>query len=162
VNKSLLHDVTILTSSYDGYSELWEPHYKLLFKYWPSLKNELGFIPIMLITNKLRYDDPRVTSLMIEDQNWSKNLIEALKNIKTKYVFLLFDDYIVNGPVNEKRFIELLSLMEQRNGAYIEVIIDEGHFKYSNEKEKKPLIGIEGVIYRSKKSGCRNSLQAAI
>lgn len=68
----------------------------------------------------------------------------------------------INEPVNEKPFIELLSLMEQRDGAYVEVIADTGHFKWSNENEKKPVIGIEGVIYRSKASDCRNSLQAAI
>lgn len=162
INKNLLHEVTILTSSYDGYSELWDPHYKLLFKYWPSLKNDLSFIPIMLLTNELEYQDDRVISLKIKEQNWSKNLIEALKHVKTKYTLLLIDDYIINAPVNEERFIELLSLIEQRDGAYVEVVIDTGHFKFSNEKEKRPVIGIDNVIYRSKNSNCRNSLQAAI
>lgn len=27
-----------MTSLYDGSSELWQPHYELLFKHWPSLK----------------------------------------------------------------------------------------------------------------------------
>lgn len=161
-NKSLINDVTILTSSYDGYSELWRPHYELLFKNWPSLKGELSHIPIMLITNKLQYEDPRVKSLMVKEGNWSTNLIEALGHVKTKYTLLLLDDYILNSPVNERRFIELLSLIDQRDAAYIEIIIDEGHFWKGNESEKKPVIGIDGVIYRSKKSKRRNSLQAAI
>lgn len=162
LNKDLLKDVTILTSSYDGYSELWRPHYELLFKYWPSLKEDLSYIPIKLITNELKYEDPRVESINVVDQNWSKNLIQALKHVNTKYTLLLLDDYIINSPVNENRFIELLSLLEQRNAAYIEIVIDEGHFWKGNESEKKPVLGIDDVIYRSKNSKRRNSLQAAI
>ncbi|MGI4775994.1 MAG: hypothetical protein ACRYE9_03610 [Janthinobacterium lividum] len=162
-DEELLKDVTVLTSSYDGYSELWRPHYELLFKNWPSLKEEHDFIPVMLITNELKYEDSRVMSLSVgTDTTWSKNLLKALESVKTKYTFLLFDDYIISTPVDEKRFIELLTLLEETSGAYIEVIIDEGQFSYGHEKHKKFVTGIESVIYRSKGSACRNSLQASI
>lgn len=162
-NKELLKDVTILTSSYDGYSELWEPHYKLLFKNWPSLNQENHFIPIMLITNELEYDDPRVISLKVgQDTTWSSNLLKALEQVKTKYVFLLLDDYIINAPLDEERFVELLSLLEQTNGAYIEIVIDERAFTIGREKARKLVPGIEGVIYRSKNAKSRNSLHACI
>lgn len=117
----------------------------------------------MLISNELTYNDPRVVSLKIgEDTTWSNNLLKALSSVKTKYVFLLLDDYIINSPVNESRFIELLTLLEKTNGAYIEVAKDEGMFVYGMEKHKKLVPGIEGVIYRSKNSSYRNSLQACI
>lgn len=160
---NLIKEVTVLTSSFDGYSELWGPHYKLLFKNWPALKGERSFIPVMLISNKLSYDDPRVISLKIgDDTTWSKNLRNALKSVKTKYTFLLFDDYIINSPVNEPRLLELLALLERTNGAYVEAIQDDGQFIYGHEKEKKFAPGIEGVVYRSKGSACRNSLQASL
>lgn len=160
---ALLKDVTILTSSYDGYSELWKPHYELLFKNWPSLKEKNNFIPVMLITNNLIYDDPRVMSLKIgEDSTWSNNLLKSLESVKTKYVFLLFDDYIINSTINESRFIELLTLLEKTNGAYVEAIIDNGQFLYGHEKHKDFVPGIKDVIYRSRDSECRNSLQASI
>lgn len=162
-SEKLLHKVTIMTSSYDGYSELWEPHYKLLFKNWPALQKELDFMPIMLVTNNLSYPDSRVTSLKIgDDTTWSQNLLKALDSVETKYVFLLFDDYIINSPVNQNRFVELLALLERDNGTYVESTIDNGQFIYGHEKYKIPVPGINGVIYRTKKSACRNSLQASI
>lgn len=97
-----------------------------------------------------------------KDTTWSNNMIKALARVKTKYVFLLLDDYIINAPVNEERFIEMLSLLEQRNAAYIEIVKDDGIFELGLEKHKKPVEGIDGVIYRSKNSAGRNSLQASI
>lgn len=68
----------------------------------------------------------------------------------------------MNGPVDNNRFVELLTLMEKTDGAYLEAPLDEGQFINRNEKRKKLVPKIEGVIYRSKGSGCRNSLQASI
>ncbi len=162
-DRELLKDVTILTSSYDGYSELWEAHYKLLFKNWPSLKQDNNFIPIILITNELEYNDPRVISLKVgKDTTWSNNLLKALESVKTKYVFLLLDDYITSTPVDEDRFVELLTLLEKTNGAYIEIVKDDGAFSIGGEKDRKLVPGINGVIYRSKNARYRNSLQACI
>ncbi|RYE06119.1 MAG: hypothetical protein EOP33_02670 [Rickettsiaceae bacterium] len=162
-NEKLLKEVTVLTSSYDGYSELWKPHYELLFRNWPALKENYSFIPILLLTNELKYEDSRVVSLEVgKDTTWSRNLLKALDSVTTKYTFLLFDDYIMNGPVDNDRFIELLTLMEETDGAYLEAPLDEGQFIDGNEKNRKLVPGIKGVIYRTIGSGCRNSLQASI
>lgn len=159
----LLRAVTIVTTSFDDNNEIWEPHYKLLFKNWPSLKSENSFIPVMLVSNELAYNDPRVISLKIgPDITWSANLLKALEFVKTKYVLIMMDDYILNAPVNEERLVELITLLEKTDGAYIEIHQDDDMLTYGMEKERKYVQGINDVLYRSKNSTYRNSLQACI
>ena len=90
-----IKEISIIVSSCDKYSELWEPHFTQLFKYWPSLKKENDFIPLLLITNHKRYYDSRVINVVIgEDISWSDNMLKALEMVKTKYVVILLDDFI--------------------------------------------------------------------
>lgn len=162
-DKNLLHDITLVTTSFDNNSEIWVPHYEFLFRNWPSLKEDNSFIPIILITNTLVYKDPRVTSVKIgPDITWSLSLQKALESVKTKYTLILMDDYIINAPVDQDRLVELITLLEKTDGAYIEIWQDDGMFKAGFERKKKYVKGVQGVIYRSKNSICRNALQASI
>jgi len=157
----LFKEITILTSSFDGYSELWGLHYDFLFKYWPSLLNEKAYIPLMLLTNELDFNHPRVQSLKIgQDTTWSRNMLKALENVKTKYVMIVLDDYYLHKKVNEPRLLELLTLLEHTNGAYVEISPDSAAL--SMDPEKKPAQGIDGVIIRHKDAKYRTSLQACI
>jgi hypothetical protein len=159
----LLKDVTILTASYDGYEELWDPHYHFFFKYWPSLLHEHSFIPILLLTNEKEYDHPRVQSLKVgPDTTWSQNMLNALESVKTKYVLIILDDYILHKKVDEERFIELLTLLEETNGAFVEV--KQGSYAVYIDPDRKPAPGVKEVVIRGRgpKSEHRNSLQTAI
>jgi len=162
-DESLLHELTILTPSFDTYSEVWPPYYKLLFKNWPELLDKYKFIPMMLITNELGYDDPRVQTLKVgADTSWSANMLKGLESVKTKYVFIYLDDYITYAPVDQNRFLELLTLLDQTDGSYAEIGLDERMIKKRIEKNMKFTQGLNGVIYRSKKSPLRTALQACI
>lgn len=163
-NYDLMNELTILTSSFDNYSELWQPHYHFLFKYWPELNNRYKNIPVKLISNQLDFNHPRVESLKIgADTTWSANMLKALDKVDTKYVLILLDDYIINDYVNQARLVEFLSLLEHSNGAYIEIFHDDRMFTYNFEPNYKLVNLVDDVIIRSKrKSHFINSLQACI
>lgn len=160
---TLPDDLSIIVLSCDSYSELWYPNFEFMFKFWPSLLGENKHIPIYLLSNTLEFKNPRVNTVKVgEDTNWSSNVKKFLESVKTKYVMLLMDDYIINGPVNEKRLIELRELLEKTNGAYVEITIDNGMFSLGCEKKKDYVKGFSHVIRRSRDGCYRNSLQAAL
>lgn len=65
---------SIIISSFDGFSDVWEPFLKLFFRYWPHYP-----FPIYLITNYKQYRDSKVVSLKLgKDCGWADNLKKAL------------------------------------------------------------------------------------
>ena len=84
-------DLSIVVFSCDKYQELWGGFFELLFKNWPSLKSTNSYIPIYLVSNSKRFDDPRVVTIKNENEkSWSDNALTVLATIKTKYVFSAF------------------------------------------------------------------------
>lgn len=154
-------EITIIVPSCDKYSELWEPHFHFLFKYWPNLKT--NNIPIILVSNKLSFEHERVQNFKtIEDISWSDNLILALNQVKTKYVIILLEDYLLNAPVNEVRLKEIMLAMENNKAVYSELAIDELMFELNAEQHYNYVPNLEGLIKRSYDGTYRTSLQSCI
>ncbi len=159
VNNSpnILHDLTIIIPSCDKYSELWEPNFQFLLKNWPSIQNKHAFIPIYLISNFKEYKHSRVTNIRLgEDISWSDNFIKALDSVKTKYLLIILEDYIIDKPVNEERLIQIMHLMENTEAAYVELSLDPA-LSDGIEEPKLP-----GVIVKSRMAESRTSLQASL
>lgn len=159
----LMNEVTIVVPSFDKYSELWDPFFTFLFKEWPDLLDKHKDMPIMLVSNFAGYENPRVHNVKVGmDSSWSDNLIIALREVKTKYVFIILEDYIINAPVQSERVQDMLHLLESTGGAYAEVFFDYGVIK--NEKHKNYPQEREDVIIRSrgKDAKYRTSLQASL
>lgn len=156
-------EFSIVVSSCDKYSALWRPFFIQLFKYWPGLRGTKKFIPVYLISNFKKYNDNRVINIRVgEDKGWSDNMIKAAALVKTKYVLILLDDYILTGAVNEKRLLDLINLMYKKRAAYSILTVDNNLFDKKLEKRKKYVSGMDGVIVRSLNSPYRNSLQACV
>jgi len=109
------------------------------------------------MTNEEKFNHPRVTNIQVGDidEGWSSNFLKALENVKTKYVIIILDDYILNKQVDEKKLDEVLKFMRKTNGAYIQVG-PEG------VNDGPAASGIEGVTVRSRFGAYRTSLQACI
>ena len=88
--------------SCDKYSFLWELSINRIKLHWPDFQGKK-----YLITNFLR---PQFHNIQIidvgEDKDWSSNLIYALSSIGEDYVFLIFEDSIINSRVNNLQFYE--------------------------------------------------------
>lgn len=161
-----LKDLTIIVPSCDKYKELWPLHFKFLFQYWSSLQTTYKDIPIILISNYESFEDPRIRNIKVgRDIAWSNNLLEALKEVKTRYVLLLLEDYIITDPVPVDRLIEVLNLMKKDHAAYTEVFLEPGLWDGTMHASAK------GVMLRKSVSRYKNdslegryraSLQACI
>lgn len=137
--------------------------FSFLFKEWPDLLDKHKNIPIILISNFEGYDNPRVHNLKVgADNSWSDSLMLALQEVRTKYVFIILEDYIINAPIKSKRIQDILHLLEFTEGAYAELFFHETDIK--NEKYKNYPQGRDDIIIRSKykDSRYRNSLQASL
>ncbi len=152
-----LTDVTIVVSSCDKYGDLWDPFFKLLFRYWPSLKTYNKGIPIILISNERDFTVDGVQTYKTgKDAGWSSNMLKVLKSVKTKYILYFQEDYLMSGPVNEKRLQYLIQKMKEQNIATIEIN------KGSYYKGQIPYPKIKGVIRKGDKDDFRASLQSGL
>lgn len=161
----LKNELSILVLSCDHYSELWDPHFHFLFKYWPELNSEYKNVPIYLLSNNQEFTHDRVLTIKSgKDVSWSDNLMLALKQINSKYVMILLEDYIINQPVNHNRIEELLTVLEKNDAAYVKLMRDQGIYLYNFEPNKYFLQGSDTITYRSKDIDSKfiNSLQAAL
>lgn len=83
--------------SCDKYSDLWEPFFGLLFKYWPDCP-----FKIYLFSNEKKFDHPRVTTILSgPDSSWAGSVKKCLQQLDEDYVFLFFDDVFLNRPVKQ-------------------------------------------------------------
>jgi hypothetical protein len=151
-------DLTIVVSSCDKYSPLWEPFFVSLFKQWPSLQQENVSVPIALIANNSSYTSTRIT--MINNPNessWSDNMLNALSQVKTKYVLIALDDYWLTAEVNEPRLLELYDGMRTEQAAMIQI-------SYNNHNYQKGRLHptLKNVMYTNKHAHYKASLQMAI
>ena len=98
---------TILVSSCDAYSDLWEPFFQLYRRYWPDRTFDLA-----LITEAKGFGNPEVRALkMGAGRDWSSMLSDALIHLNTPYVLLTLEDFFLRGPVSNKLVEQLLGQM---------------------------------------------------
>jgi hypothetical protein len=143
------NNCAVIVSSFDGYSDIWDPFFQLFFRYWSDCP-----FPIYLITNELEYPNPRVLSFKIgKDKGWSSNLINILNKIDCKYIIYLQEDYFLNDKVKNKEIINALHIAEKENVAYV---------RLSPKKEAIQWKNYESIKLIPKDTSYLNSTQAAI
>tara|TARA_B100001248_G_scaffold73302_1_gene52222 strand:+ start:12924 stop:13739 length:816 start_codon:yes stop_codon:yes gene_type:complete len=98
--------ISAVISSFDGFSDCWEPMIDSLLKFWPK-----NFFNIYLITNYL--DSPNeqlIPSIKVgRDKGWASNLKYALERIDTKYVIYLQEDFWFTKKINLYKLLEIIS-----------------------------------------------------
>ncbi len=112
-----MKDICILINSCINYSDMWGNIEFLYNKYWNNHPN------IFLLTDK-DGDTKKQLETITFDGDMSDRLIFALNHIKTKYVFLSFDDYYPKKQVNVQKIESLLELMKSKNLDYCRVFYD--------------------------------------
>lgn len=141
---------SIVVSSCDAFSDVWEAFFTLFFKYWPDCP-----FPIYLISETKKYADDRVKMINIgEDKKWATNLKNALKNIDTKNIIYLQEDYLLESEVDTERILKLLNILRENNAAYLKL--------FPSPVPKKKFGGYEDIGEIKKGDKYSISLQAAI
>lgn len=111
-------DLSILIVGFDGYKDVWDIDIYLLNKYWSNRPRTY------LATSLLKPDYDNVEIIAAgKDSEWSKKAYVALKEIKTKYVLLLLEDFFVSAPVENNKVIECLELMKEEKIKFYQVLV---------------------------------------
>jgi hypothetical protein len=111
-------NVTVLISSFDGYSDCWGPVCHGFTKYWPDCP-----YPILLMTNRRDFPHPRIATLKVGGgTDWSERMVTALDRIPTRYVLYFQEDYWISAPVDTARITSYVDLMEQHGLNYLRLL----------------------------------------
>jgi len=137
----------ILIVSCDKYSDLWNPFFKLFFRFWSDCPFNVYLLSNYKITNF-----PKVKTINIgSDLSWSDNLYKGLNLLKEDYIFLLLEDLFLIDFVNTNKIFNLFNLALNINANYLRI-------KPSPKPDKKynELIGVvsEGTLYRATSAVC--------
>jgi hypothetical protein len=101
--------------SCDRYAPLWHLTVARLRRFWPELP-----FPLHLTTNELDFDDPEVTALKSgRDTSWSSSLRRSLEQLTREYVFLWFDDALLDAPVPHERIMGDTEWAMERGVSYL-------------------------------------------
>lgn len=142
-------NASILISSCDKYSGLWDPFFYLFFRYWKDCPYD-----IYLLTNNIKYPDHRVTTITVgQDKGWASNLTKSLRAINTKYLLYLQEDYFIKSKVPTKEIVKIIDQVTELNCGYLRL--------QPNPQPNLPYF-IENIGEISKNTPYRVSLQAAL
>lgn len=95
----------------DSYSDLWEPFFTLLKRYWPDFDYDVYFC-----TESKHFSFPgfNIYCPLNEPQSatWSQRLIDLLHIIPTENIIFMLDDFWLKAPVNIERIKDLMELFD--------------------------------------------------
>lgn len=103
-------DVAFVLSSCDKCSDLWEPFFTLLRRYW------IGFdYQVYLCTDSKQFSfegfDIFCPLQMSVGSTWSENLMALLTKVKEEYVLLMLDDFWLKADVDVERLLRYEKIM---------------------------------------------------
>ncbi|MFM8453683.1 MAG: hypothetical protein ACKOAD_01640 [Gammaproteobacteria bacterium] len=155
---SKFDNLSILVTSCDKYSELWDPFFQLLWKQWPELNNQDSGIPIYLMSNSKKYTHPKVQTInIVKETSWSSSMRQAVKEIKTDYVLVVLDDYFFT-KVDQKRLSDIFNSIKSRKIPYVQLTVPY----YVQDRKVYEDEAVTGLKYKKQFEEWRTSLQAAI
>lgn len=111
--------ITILVNSCDAYSDIWPLFFSAVEDYWPNHVN------IVLNSETIKCEDrvgvdTHLLDISRNNDSWGFRLRETLKDIKTEYVLVLFDDFIMEDYIDEDELLRIVNAME--NDSSISVV----------------------------------------
>lgn len=102
------NNLVVYISSFDDYSDIWPIFFQCFLKYWNDCPYQ-----IYLGSVRKKFDHSQVRMLHAKaHSNWSSRAIEHLSQIKSTYVLLMLEDYMLSKKVNTEEISSLLELMD--------------------------------------------------
>lgn len=113
--RGLRDEVAFVVLSCDRYSDLWEPCFRRLRRYWPGLPFD-----VYLVANKKGFDSYGVQTLFAgEDLDWSSTVRRALTQLSHPYVFFWFEDAFLDGPMDNHGMYRYLRWAIDNDADYV-------------------------------------------
>lgn len=110
---------TVLVASCDKYADLLDPFSALWRKFWPDCPFETVLVTETTPAEGLAFDQVVACG---KGGNWCARLVVALKQIKTRYVLLLCDDYYLAAPVDTMLVLKRLDQAKRFDAANLRLI----------------------------------------
>ena len=107
--------LSMIISSCDAYSDLWDIHVELLNKNWHDRQINT-FIATDKITEK-QYSDINIIS--VEGLEVPRRLKAVAEKANTKYILVTLDDYFIVDKIDNKKIRRLINIMEKENLDYV-------------------------------------------
>jgi hypothetical protein len=125
--------LTIIVTSCDKYADLWKPFATLFRKYWPDCPYGL----------KLVTESPAREGDFVFDEvipcgriGWGDRLALALEQVKTPYVLMLCDDYLLCDRVENKKMEHFIDLAEKHKAGNLRLIQNPKHSGLFSDEER--------------------------
>lgn len=103
---------SFVLSSCDNYSDLWNPFFSLLKKYWKGFDFKVF---LCSESKKFTFNGIDITCPLNAppSNTWSQNLIELLKTVPTDYLIFMLDDFWIKEEVDQKLLNQYLELFDK-------------------------------------------------
>lgn len=110
------NNFSVIISTCDNFSDLWEANVKLLNENWKDRNAET-----FLVTDCPREADLQEVSLICagEGTEITQRLKYALENVKTKYILFTLDDYFLTKSIDNSVILKDIQMMEDNNLDYL-------------------------------------------
>ena len=109
---------SLLVLSCDAYSDLWLPFFRLMESYWPDCpyRQYLG-------TGNRSFEFSGVTTLgSSAGRDWSRCVLDYLRQIDTEYVLVMLDDFFLRSKVDTAKIEYCLAFACRCNAQQIRLI----------------------------------------
>lgn len=111
----LRQKATILVNSCDKYSDVWDPFFTLLNKYWPDCPFDIVINTESLSYNK-SFPNLNIKTFHLfspgEKVDYGERMKAHCAKISTEYIITLLDDFFVRSPVDTAQIIRILDYMD--------------------------------------------------
>lgn len=150
---------SVVVCSCEGYKDLWYPFFYCLKKNWTDLR-----YPLILSTESSLFKMEGLNiitySMFREGEivSWSKRLMSTLENIKSEYVILLLDDFLIESPVKSNLLDTYIKYLDENPEIAAFELRNEPTLRNWEIEDNR----FEGFSQKKKKTPYRLSAQAGI
>jgi hypothetical protein len=137
-------DISLVVLSCDRYSDLWEPFFGCLERYWPDCP-----FKVHLVTNIAPYQRPGVSVINIgPDRDHASNLIEVVNAVTTPWLILWVEDYFFTERIDTARVLSILEEAVGKGADYLK-LTEDAPLSYDETDGARVGEIPRGVRYRS-------------
>lgn len=104
-------DCTILVGSCDSYSDIWDPFFYLLTKFWPDMPYE---VVLSTETKDYHSDLLDIKNIHPKDPNcsWTERIKYTVNQIDSDYILFFLDDFFLSDYVDTKKVAKTIEYLK--------------------------------------------------
>ncbi len=142
-------NVTMLVNSCDLYQDIWPMFFCALKEYWPDRD-----MNIILNTESKNIDfkvDGLTVHHFIDDSGkdkWGARFLKVLQSIKSEYVVVVYDDFILESRFDSRRLRALIKHMDLNKNIAVSYLVALGLPTKLDKRHKDQVVLQDNVDYR--------------